>query len=175
MKKWYIVHTLSGAEEKAKANLELKIEVNNMGEMIDQVIIPREQVSEVKKGKRRILERKFFPGYILVHMEMNDDTWLFVKKTPGITSFIGSRREPASISDEEVEKILKRSQETKERPSPKVSFEKGETVRVVEGPFVNFNGLVDEVNVEKGKLKVSVSIFGRSTPVELEFWQVEKI
>ncbi|MCD6134887.1 MAG: transcription termination/antitermination factor NusG [Candidatus Omnitrophica bacterium] len=175
MKKWYIVHTLSGAEEKAKANLELKIKVNNMGEMIDQVIIPREQVSEVKKGKRRILERKFFPGYILVHMEMNDDTWLFVKKTPGITSFIGSRREPASISDEEVEKILKRSQETKERPSPKVSFEKGETVRVVEGPFVNFNGLVDEVNVEKGKLKVSVSIFGRSTPVELEFWQVEKI
>ena len=175
MKKWYIVHTLSGAEEKAKANLELKIKVNNMQDVIDKVIIPREQVSEVKKGKRRILERKFFPGYILVHMEMNDDSWLFVKKTPGITSFIGSRREPASISDEEVENILRRSKETKEKPSPKVTFDVGEAVKVVEGPFVNFNGIVDEVNMEKGKLKVSVSIFGRSTPVELEFWQVEKI
>ncbi|MBN2120078.1 MAG: transcription termination/antitermination factor NusG [Candidatus Omnitrophica bacterium] len=175
MKKWYIVHTLSGGEDKVKATLESKIAAQNLSEEIDQIIIPKEQISEVKRGKRKILERKFFPGYILIHMDMNETTWLFVKKTPGVTSFIGSKREPAVVPDEDVDKILKKSEETHTKPLPKVAFERGETVRVIEGPFVNFNGLVEEVNSAKGKLKVAVSIFGRSTPVELEFWQVEKI
>ncbi|MCD6229132.1 MAG: transcription termination/antitermination protein NusG [Candidatus Omnitrophota bacterium] len=174
MKKWYIVHTLSGAEEKAKANLEARIKAFNMGELIDRIIIPKEQITEVRLGKRRLLERKFLPGYILIHMEMNEDSWLFVKKTPGIASFIGPSRKPLPIPEEEVDKILKKAEESKSKPAPKVTFEKGETVRVVEGPFVNFTGVVEEVNTEKGKLKVSVSIFGRTTPVELEFWQVEK-
>ena len=143
--------------------------------MIDQIIIPKEQITEVKLGKKKVLERKFFPGYILVHMEMNDDTWLFVKEIPGITTFIGPKRKPSPIPQEDVDKILQKAEESKEKPAPKVSFEKGEGIRVVEGPFVNFNGVVDEVYPEKGKLKVSVSIFGRTTPVELEFWQVEKI
>ncbi|MCD6539882.1 MAG: transcription termination/antitermination factor NusG [Candidatus Omnitrophica bacterium] len=174
MKKWYIIHTLSGAEEKVKANLEAKIKAKNLQDLIDEIIIPKEQVSEVRRGQKRILERKFFPGYILIHMEMDEASWLFVKKTPGVTSFIGARK-PVAVPDEEVEKILKKSEETQVKPLPKVAFEKGETVRVVEGPFVNFNGLVEEVNLQKGKLKVAISIFGRSTPVELEFWQVEKI
>ncbi len=175
MKNWYIVHTLSGAEEKAKANLEARIKAFGMQELIDEVIIPKEQVTEVRLGKRRVSERKFLPGYLLVHMEMNDETWLFVKKTPGIASFIGPGRRPTPIPEEEVQKILKKAEESKTKPAPKVTYEKGESVRVVEGPFVNFTGVVEEVNTEKGKLKVSVSIFGRTTPVELEFWQVEKI
>lgn len=175
MKKWYIVHTLSGSEDKVKANLEAKIEASKLQESIDEIVIPKEQISEIKKGKKKISERKFFPGYILIHMDMNDSTWLFVKKTPGVTSFIGSKREPASVPDEDVVQILKKSEETQTKPLPKVAFERGETVRVIEGPFVNFNGLVEEVSPQKGKLKVAVSIFGRSTPVELEFWQVEKI
>jgi len=174
MKKWFVIHTLSGAEEKAKANLEARIKAFDMGEIIDKVVIPKEQITEVRLGKKRLLERKFLPGYILIHMEMNDDTWLFVKKTPGVASFIGPGRKPLPISEEEVNKILKKAEESKSKPAPKVTFEKGETVRVVEGPFVNFTGVVEEVNIEKGKLKVSVSIFGRTTPVELEFWQVEK-
>jgi transcriptional antiterminator NusG len=175
MKKWYIVHTLSGTEERAKANLDSRIEAFQMQEVIDKVVIPKEQVTEVRLGKKRILERKFLPGYLLVHMEMNDDTWLFVKKTPGIANFIGPGRKPTAIPEEEVEKILKKAEESKAKPAPKVTFEKGESVRVIEGPFVNFTGIVEEVNTEKGKLKVSVPIFGRTTPVELEFWQVEKI
>ena len=175
MKKWYIIHTLSGVEDKVKANLVAKITSRSLQELIDDIIVPTEQVSEVRKGKRKVLERKFFPGYLLIHMEMNDQTWLFVKKTPGVTSFIGAKREPSSISDEEVGCITRKAEETQEKPLPKVAFEKGESVRIIEGAFVNFNGEVEEVNSSKGKLKVSVSIFGRSTPVELEFWQVEKI
>ncbi|MBD3264978.1 MAG: transcription termination/antitermination factor NusG [Candidatus Omnitrophica bacterium] len=175
MKQWYILHTLSGAEDKAKANLEARIKAHRYEELIDNIIIPKEQVTEVKLGKKQVLQRKFFPGYILVHMEMNDDTWLFVRKTTGITSFIGPKRKPSPIMQEEVDRILAKAEESKAKPAPKVSFDKGEGVRVVEGPFVNFNGVVDEVYPDKGKLKVSVSIFGRTTPVELEFWQVEKI
>ena len=173
--KWYIANTLSGAEEKAKANLEARIKAFNMKDLISEIIIPKEQITEVRLGKKRILERKFFPGYILVHMELTDATLLFVKETPGIASFIGSGRKPTPLSEKEIERILLRAEETKARPSPKVSFENGESVRVVEGPFVNFNGMVEEVNLPKGKLKVSVTIFGRTTPVELELWQVEKI
>ena len=175
MKQWYILHTLSGAEDKAKANLETRIKSHNYEELIEKVVIPKEQITEVKLGKKRVLERKFFPGYILVYMEMNDDSWLFVRKTPGITAFIGPRRKPSPISQEEVDRILVKAEESKVKPAPKVNFEKGENIRVVEGPFVNFNGVVEEVSPEKGKLRVNVSIFGRTTPVELEFWQVEKI
>jgi len=175
MKKWYILHTLSGAEDKAKANLEARIKAQDFGELIEKIIIPKEQITEVKLGKKRVLERKFFPGYILVYMEMNDDTWLFVRKTPGITAFIGPRRKPSPISQEEVDRILAKAEESKAKPAPKVSFERGENIRVIEGPFVNFNGSIEEVYLDKGKLKVNVSIFGRTTPVELEFWQVEKI
>ena len=175
MKNWYILHILSGAEEKAKANLEARIKAHNYQETIDEIVIPKEQVTEVKLGKKKVLERKFFPGYMLVHMDMNEESWLFVRNTPGITTFIGPRRKPSPIPQEDVDKILNKAEESKSKPAPKVSFDKGESVRVMEGPFVNFNGVVDEVYPDKGKLKVSVSIFGRTTPVELEFWQVEKI
>ncbi|MDD5584417.1 MAG: transcription termination/antitermination protein NusG [Candidatus Omnitrophica bacterium] len=175
MKQWYILHTLSGVEDKAKANLETRIKAHHFEELIEQVVIPQEQVTEVKLGKKKVMERKFFPGYILVYMEMTDDSWLFVKNTPGITTFIGPRRKPSPIPQEEVDKILKKAEESKAKPAPKVSFEKGENIRVIEGPFVNFNGVVEEVQPDKGKVKVNVSIFGRTTPVELEFWQVEKI
>ena len=175
MKQWYILHSLSGAEDKTKNNLEARVKAGSYEELIDKIVIPKEQITEIKLGKKRVLERKFFPGYILIHMEMNDDTWLFVRKTPGITSFIGPRRQPSPISQEEVDRILNKAEESKAKPAPKVSFSKGEGIRVVEGPFVNFNGVIDEVALDKGKLKVSVSIFGRTTPVELEFWQVEKV
>ena len=175
MKQWYILHTLSGAEEKAKSNLEAGIIRNSYQDLIGEIIIPKEQVTEVRLGKKRSLERKFFPGYILINMEMTQDTWLFVKKTPGITTFIGPKRKPSPIPQEEIDRILKKTEESKEKPAPKIIFEKGENVRVMEGPFINFNGEVEEVYLEKGKLKVNVSIFGRTTPVELEFWQIEKI
>ncbi|MDD4295246.1 MAG: transcription termination/antitermination protein NusG [Candidatus Omnitrophica bacterium] len=175
MKQWYILHTLSGAEERAKSNLESRVKVYNFGELIEKVVIPKEQVTEVKLGKKKVLERKFFPGYILVYMEMNDDSWLFVKQTPGITTFIGPRRKPTPISQAEVDKILSKAEESKAKPLPKVSFRKGESVRVIEGAFINFNGVVDDIFPEKGKIRVNVSIFGRTTPVELEFWQVENI
>ena len=175
VKQWYILHTLSGAEEKAKSNLEARIEASGLKEVIDQIIIPKEQVTEVRLGKKRILERKFFPGYILVHMEMNDDSWLFVKRTPGITTFIGPKRKPSPIPQEDVDKILRKAKETEEKPAPKITFQKGESVRVIEGPFINFDGVVEEIYPDKGKLRVTVSIFGRTTPVELEYWQVEAI
>lgn len=175
MKQWYIIHTLSGAEDKVKANLEARMTALGQKSLIEKIVIPTEKVTEVKLGKKKVLERKFFPGYILVYMDMNDESWLFVKKTPGITTFIGPRRKPSPISEEEVNKILQRAEDSKSKPAPKVSFEKGENVRIIEGPFVNFNGAVDMVYLEKGKLRVNVSIFGRTTPVELEFWQVEKI
>jgi len=175
MKQWYILHTLSGSEDKAKSNLEARVKANKCQDLIDEVTVPKEQITEVKLGKKRVLERKFFPGYILVHMEMNDDTWLLVRKTPGVTAFIGPRRKPSPISQEEVDRILTKAEESKAKPAPKMSFERGENIRVIEGPFINFNGVVEEVHGDKGKLKVNVSIFGRTTLVELEFWQVEKI
>lgn len=175
MKQWYILHTLSGAEEKVKSNLDSRIKAVGYQELVEQVVIPKEQVTEVKMGKKKVLERKFFPGYILVYMEMNDDSWLFVSRTPGVTTFIGPKRKPSAISQDEVDRILNKAEESRSKPAPKVNFEKGESVRVMEGPFINFNGAVDEVYPDKGKVKINVSIFGRTTPVELEFWQVEKI
>ena len=175
MMNWYVVHTQTGSEEKVKARLENKIIASGLSELVAKVIIPTEQVSEVRSGKKRISQRKFFPGYLLVEMDLNEQTYLFVKTIPGVTGFIGLGKKPMPLPQAEVDGILKRTEETQVKPSPKVVFEKGEQVRITEGPFVNFNGSIDEIHPEKGKIKVSVSIFGRSTPVELEYWQVEKV
>lgn len=175
MKNWYVVHTQTGIEEKVKTSLERKIQAEGLQESISSVVIPTEQVSEVRAGKKKITQRKFFPGYLLVEMDLSEQTYLFVKNSPGVTGFIGLGRKPVPLPQEEVDNILKRTKETVAKPSPKIVFEKGEQVRVNEGPFLNFNGTIEEVYPEKGKIKVSVSIFGRSTPVELEYWQVEKI
>lgn len=174
-KKWYVVHTQTGSEEKAKAGLESKIASTELKNFVDQVVVPTEQVSEIRSGKKRITERKFFPGYILIKMAMSKESWYMVKSTPGITGFIGPGRRPTPISEDEVNAILQRTEDTETKPTPKVSYDIGESIRISQGPFANFNGQVMEVFPERGKLKVSVSIFGRSTLVELEYWQVEKI
>ena len=171
---WYVVHTYSGFEQKAKKALEEKVRSLSKVELIPEVMIPSESVVEMKKGVKKTTNRKIFPGYILVRMELNDDTWHIIKGVPKVTGFVGGSRNPPVVPDEEVQRITQQISEGTLKPKPKVSFEKGESVRVVEGPFTNFNGLVDEVKPEKGKLKVLVSIFGRSTPVELDFMQVEK-
>lgn len=172
--KWYGVHTYSGYENKVKLNLEERIRMLDAEEFFGEVLIPSETVVELKNGERRMSSRKFFPGYILVRMELTDETWHIVKDTPKVTGFVGGGSTPTPIPDEEVAKITTRMEEGEERPKPKVEFEVGETVRVVDGPFLNFTGVVEDVKPEKGKLKVMVSIFGRVTPVELEFIQVEK-
>jgi len=173
--KWYVIHTQTGAEEKAKAGLESKVATTELKKYVEEIVVPTEQVSEIHSGKKRITSRKFFPGYILVKMEMTKESWYLVKTTPGITGFIGAGRRPTPIADSEVDAIIKRTVDTETKPSPKITFEIGEAVRIAEGPFGNFTGSVMEVYPDRGKLKVSVSIFGRSTLVELEFWQVEKI
>ncbi len=172
--KWYGVHTYSGYENKVKLNLEERIRALGAQEKFGQVLIPSETVVELKKGERRTSTRKFFPGYILVQMELDNETWHIVKETPKVTGFVGGGIAPPAIPDEEVAKITTRMEEGVERPKPKVEFEVGETVRVIDGPFLNFTGVVEDVKPDKGKLKVMVSIFGRTTPVELEFIQVEK-
>lgn len=174
-KKWYVVHTQTGLEDKVKTSLEKRIAASDVKDMINQIVIPTEQVSEIRSGKKRVSLRKFFPGYLLVEMDLNEKTYLLVKNVPGVTGFIGLGKQPSALPEEEIKNILKKSEETQVKPSPKVVFARDEQVRVTEGPFVNFNGTIDEVNPEKGKLKVAVSIFGRATPVELEYWQVEKI
>ncbi len=175
MKNWYVVHTQTGLEDKVKTSLENKIPVSGLQDFISKLVIPTEQVSEIRSGKKKISQRKFFPGYLLVEMELTEPTYLFIKKIPGVTGFIGLGKKPMPLPQSEVDNILKRTEDTHVKPSPKVIFEKGEQVRVKDGPFVNFNGTIDEVYPEKGKLKVSVSIFGRATPVELEYWQVDKV
>jgi transcriptional antiterminator NusG len=174
-KLWYVLHTLTGQEEKVKANLLSRLERSKIKDKISQVIIPTEVVSEVKSGKKKISERKFFPGYVLIEMELTDESWYIVKNTPGVTGFISSGSKPTPLQDEEIKSILKQTEEKKEKPIPKVTFSQGESVRVKDGPFTNFNGNIEELNPAKGKLKVSVMIFGRSTPVELEYWQVERL
>jgi transcriptional antiterminator NusG len=171
--KWYVVHSLSGQEGKVKETIEGRVQAEEMGSLVAQVLVPTENVSEVKSGKKRVSTRKFYPGYILVQMILNDDSWYFIRNTPGVIGFIGSGK-PVPLTDEEVGAILSQIEEKKEKVKPKVMFDIGETVKVTEGPFVNFTGTIDEINPERGKLKVSVSIFGRATPVELEYWQVEK-
>ncbi|MFH0825873.1 MAG: transcription termination/antitermination protein NusG [Pseudomonadota bacterium] len=172
--RWYVVHTYSGYEKKVKQALEEKARSVGLQDRIPDVLILSETVVELVKGERKTSNRKFFPGYVLVQMELDDQTWHIVKNTPKVTGFIGSRTEPAVIPDEEVEKIKLQMAEGQEKPKPKYSFEKGDSVRVVDGPFINFNGTVEEVRPDKGKIRVLVSIFGRPTPVELDFIQVTK-
>lgn len=175
-KKWYVVHTLTGKENTVKKAIENQLENKpEMKKFVTNVLIPTEKVSEVKEGEKRISERKFFPGYILLEMELNDESWYFVKNTPGVTGFVGSKTRPVPLDEEEVDEILKQAKDAKEKPVPKVVFKSGEAVRVKEGPFKNFSGTIEETNLEKGKIKVMISIFGRATPVELEAWQVEKM
>jgi transcriptional antiterminator NusG len=175
-KKWYVVHTYTGKEDTVKKALEKELENNpEKKKFFGQVLIPTEKVSEVREGEKKISERKFFPGYILVEMEINDKSWYVVKNTPGVTGFVGTRTRPVPLSPHEVDDILKQSEEAKEKPVPKIMFKPGEAVRVKEGPFKNFTGNIEETNLEKGKIKVMISIFGRPTPVELETWQIEKI
>ncbi len=173
-KRWYVIHTQTGQEEKVRSNLESKLQ-GDLKELISQIFIPTETVSEVKDGKKKISQRKFFPGYVLVEMDLNEKSWYAIRNTPGVSGFVGSGRKPLPLPEEQIRTILKQTEEKKEKPSPKVVFERGEAVKVIEGPFTNFNGNIDEVNPDKGRLKVMVSIFGRATPVELEYWQVEKI
>jgi transcription termination/antitermination protein NusG len=172
--KWYGIHTYSGYENKVKLNLEERIRQFGAEDRFGTVLIPSETVVELKKGERKTSSRKFFPGYILVQMELDNETWHIVKDTPKVTGFVGGGSTPPPIPDEDVAKITARMEEGVERPKPKVLFEVGETVRVIDGPFLNFTGVVEDVKPDKAKLKVMVSIFGRVTPVELEFIQVEK-
>jgi len=174
-KRWYVVQAFSGFETTVKRSLLEHIARSGLEDYFGEVLVPTEEVVEVKGGQRRRSERKFFPGYVLVQMEMNDETWHLVKNCPRVLGFIGGTPDkPAPISDREAENILQRVQEGVEKPRPKVLFEPGEVVRVTDGPFNDFNGVVEEVNFEKSRLLVAVQIFGRSTPVELEFSQVEK-
>ncbi len=173
--KWYVVHTQTGSEEKARAGLQGRMATTELKQYVGEIIVPTEQVAEIRGGKKRITARKFFPGYLIVKMDMNKESWYLVKTTPGITGFIGPGRRPTPISEEEVKAILQRTEDTETKPTPKIIFEIGESIRIAQGPFANFNGSVMELYPERGKLKVSVSIFGRSTLVELEYWQVEKL
>ena len=171
--KWYGIHTYSSFENKVRLNLIESIKNEGMESFFDEILIPCETVVELKKGEKKTSSRKFFPGYILVKMELTDETWHLVKETAKVTGFVGGNT-PFPIADEEVIKITRRMEEGAEKPRPKVLFEVGETVRVIDGPFLNFSGVVEDVKPDKGKLRVTVTIFGRATPVELEFMQVEK-
>ncbi len=173
--RWYIVHVYSGFENKVKASLEERIAASANPDKFDEVLVPTEEVVELVKGKRRTSARKFYPGYILVRMELDDETWHIVNDTAKVTGFLGGMDKPAPLTDEEAERIINRMEAGKMKPQPKYSFNTGDDVRVIDGPFTNFNGTVEEVNQEKGKIKVLVSIFGRSTPVELDFVQVTKL
>ncbi len=174
-KRWYVVHAYSGFEKQVAKSLKEHIGRSDLGDFFGDILVPTEEVVEMRGGQKRRSERKFFPGYVLVNMEMNDDTWHLVKETPRVLGFIGGTADnPAPISEQEANQILNRIQDGTEAPKPKTLFEVGEVVRVNDGPFADFNGVVEEVNYEKSRLQVAVLIFGRSTPVELEFGQVEK-
>lgn len=174
-KRWYVVHAYSGFEKQVMRSLKERIKLHEVEDLFGEVLVPVEEVVEMRDGKRRKSERKFYPGYVLVEMEMNDTTWHLVNETPRVMGFIGGTPEkPAPITEREADQILQRVQDGTEKPRPKTVFEAGETVRVVDGPFADFNGVVEEVNYDKNRLQVSVLIFGRATPVELEFSQVVK-
>ena len=174
-RKWYIVHTYSGFEERVAETLRQRAEALGMGEQFGEVKIPTETIVELKGGKKRETQRKFFPGYILVEMEMSDPAWHVVKNTPKVTGFVGTGKKPTPLTQEEVDQILEQVHTAKEKPKPKYVFEKGEPVKIIDGPFNNFSGVVEEVNLDRDTLKVMVTIFGRQTPVELNFLQVEKL
>ena len=172
---WYVVHTYSGYENKAKLALEERIRSAKKEQEFGEIIVPEENVVELVKGQKKTTKRRFFPGYILVKMTLNDETWHIVKNTPKITGFVGDKVRPVPVPESDVQKMTNRIAEGQVKPRPRISFSEGENVRVVDGPFSNFNGVVEDVNPDKGKVKVLVSIFGRSTPVELDFIQVAKI
>ena len=172
---YYVIQAFSNCEKKVKASLEERIEMSGLTKMFGEIMIPTEQVTELKKGQKKQMERKFFPGYMLVEMNMNDDTWHLVRKTPNVMGFLGgTKNKPLPLSEKELNRIINRVEETTEQPVFKTVFESGETVRINDGPFNDFNGVVEEVDYEKNLIRVSVSIFGKSTPVELNFSQVEK-
>lgn len=179
-KQWFILHALSGHELKVQKNIASRVQQEEMQDIIGEVLIPSEKVSEVKQGRKTTVNRKFFPGYVLINICLYNDAggfderaWYFIQNTPGVIGFLGGER-PVPLSEDEVNSIVYQIEEKKEAIAPKVMFEPGETVKVTDGPFMNFNGVIEEVDPERGKLKISVSIFGRSAPVELEYWQVER-
>ena len=173
--KWYIIHAYSGFERKVRESLESRVQAFGLQDKIGKVLIPPESVTEVRGGKKYTSERMFYPGYVLVEMDMDDHVWHVVKSTPRVTGFVGTGQQPTPLSDEEVNHIVNKVADSREKPKLKVKFEKGETVRIGEGPFATFTGIVDDVNEDRETLKVMVTIFGRSTPVELEFGQEEKV
>jgi transcriptional antiterminator NusG len=170
--KWYVIHTYSGYENKVKTNLEHRVTSMDMADKIFRVVVPTEEEVEIKNGQRRTVQKKIFPGYVLVEMELEDDSWYVVRNTPGVTSFVGSGNTPTPLPDSEVQAILKQMRE--EKPQVRVTYKKSDRVKIIDGPFAEFMGTIDEVNEEKTKLRVLVSMFGRETPVELDFLQVEK-
>ena len=174
-KRWYIVHAYSNFERKVAESIKERAAAAGFADMFDEVLVPMEEVVEMRRGRKVSSERKFFPGYVLVKMELNDETYHLIKSTPKVTGFLGTENKPIPITEEEAGRILQQVQEGVERPKPSVTFEIGEQVRVADGPFASFNGLVEEVDEERARLKVAVSIFGRATPVELEYAQVEKL
>ncbi|MCA7121079.1 MAG: transcription termination/antitermination protein NusG [Acidibrevibacterium sp.] len=173
-KRWYVVHVYSGFEKKIAQQIKEQAAQKGLADQFGDILVPAEEVVELRRGQKVNAERKFFPGYVLVHMELTDEAWHLVKDTPKVTGFLGGRQRPSPISDAEAERVMNQTKEGAEHPRPAVLFEVGENVRVAEGPFTSFNGTVEEVDEEKGRVKVSVSIFGRATPVDLEYSQVEK-
>jgi len=174
-KRWYVLHVYSGFENKVAEAIREKAAKLGLADKVEEIMVPTEEVTEVKRGQRVNTERKFFPGYVLAKLELTDEIWHLVKNTPKVTGFLGAGNKPSPISEKEAEHLMKQMQEGVDRPRPSITFDIGEEVKVSDGPFASFNGFVEEVDEEKGKLKVSVSIFGRATPVELEYGQVEKI